>query len=94
MSNIAVYFAVNKYGSYMYLDEKFEEEPHKNQSRLMDIIDDSNALESELAWDKMIEADKPNVVGIYEAVVMQVQTAEDDFRLDVISCIPVYTLKK
>lgn len=94
-SNITVYFAVSKYGDCMYLHEKFtnEDKIAANQSKLIDIIDDYKNLEEELAWDKLIQNQKPKEAGLYAAIVQYVQTAEDDFRLDVISCTPVHTFK-
>ena len=77
-SNITAYFSVSKYGDYTYLHEKFTN-PNKakeNQARLIDI---------------MLQNQQPKEVGVYAAIIQHVQTAEDDFRLDVISCTPVYT---
>lgn len=85
---ICVYLAVNVHQSYMYLTER-KLHNLKNASRLLDLICDQNALESELNWNQIDEEHKPTTVGTYQAVVEYVQTAEDDYRLDVISCTPV-----
>lgn len=92
-TDITVYFAVSKYNDFMYLHEKFThpDKAASNQSKLIDIIDDYTSLEGELEWDKLMENQKPNQVGVYAAIVRQAQTAEDDFELNVISCTPVYT---
>lgn len=92
-SNITVYFSVGKYGDYTYLHEKFTN-PNKadeKQSRLIDVIDDYRDLKSEFCWNKLLPNQQPKEVGVYAAIIQHVQTAEDDFRLDVISCTPVYT---
>lgn len=86
---ICLYFAVNEYKSYMYLTERKLHTFNKNTSRLFDLICDQNALEHELNWNKIDEIHKPTKVGTYQAVVEFVQTADDDYRLDVISCTPI-----
>jgi hypothetical protein len=94
-SDIIVYFSVNKYGSYTYVHELFTnpKEAPDNQARLIDVICDAGALETELTWDKICKNQRPRKVGLYEAIVQHVQTAEDDFRLDVIDCKPKYTFE-
>lgn len=87
---ICLYFAVNQYQSYMYLTERKQHDfTNASTSRLFDLICDQNALEKELVWDKIDEEYKPTTVGIYQAVVEYVQTADDDYRLEVISCTPI-----
>lgn len=85
---ICVWFAVNKYNEFIYLDESEMENHSKNQCRIIDMIDDMYSLNTEFDWEKIDSDHKPNRVGMYQAIVQFVQTAEDDFRIDVISCTP------
>lgn len=84
-----LFLAVNIYKEYMYLDETPLAPIKPNQSRLLDLIDDMNALENELNWGNIDKEYVPENVGMYQAMVQFVQTAEDDYRLDVIHCTPI-----
>ena len=88
---ICLYFAVNGYQNYLYLTERklHTFNFNNNASRLFDLICDQNALEHELNWNKIDEIHKPTAIGTYQAVVEYVQTADDDYRLDVITCTPI-----
>ena len=82
-----IYFAVTCYNEYIYLTEK--ELTNGEHSRIVDLIDDSLSLQSELDWGEVDEIHKPEEVGCYQAVVEYRQITEDDYNLAVISCTPV-----
>lgn len=82
-----LYFAVTCYNEYIYLTEK--EITNGEHSRIIDLIDDSLSLQSELDWSEVDKIHRPEEVGCYQAVVEYRQTAEDDYSLVVISCTPV-----
>lgn len=87
--NIILYFAVNSSGEFMYLTERFESTPEKNQANLLDILDDINNLNEELNWSKVHKPTKP---GIYKATIKQQTIAEDDFILWVVNCKSEYII--
>ena len=87
-----VYFAVSDFNDYVYLKEKITENTQTNINKFLDLIDDYGDLKSELDWSRLDENDRPKEAGCYQAVVEYRQTAEDDYCLSVISCVPVHLI--